>query len=191
MEDASTGYKVSLPFILIAVIFVSAVVIITPLVSNISNVESKSFNIVIRNGLIYKQGENLPYTGHIKDTLENKIIGYDVVNGLKNGEFFISTLAGNSSVSGFVENNKNVGTWKYFYDDGRLESTGDFSDDKPHGKWIWYYKNGKIKSEGNYVSGKPEGRWIRFDIQGHPNLIIFYSRGNIVNEVKIDRPKSV
>jgi len=191
MENASTVYKVSIPFILIAVMFVSAIIIITPLVSNISNVESKSIHIVIRNGLIYKQGDNLPYTGHVKDTVENKIIGYDVVNGLKNGEFFITTLAGNSSISGFVENNKNVGTWKYFYDDGCLESSGDFSDDKPHGKWSWYYKNGKVKSEGNYVSGKPEGRWIRYDIQGHPNLIIFYSRGNIVNEVKIERPKSV
>ena len=191
MEDASKGYKVSIPFILIAVMFVSAVVIITPLVSNISNVESKSFNIVIRDGLIYKQGDSSPYTGHIKDTVENKIIGYDVVKGLKHGEFFITTLAGNSSISGFVENNKNVGTWKYFYDDGLLESTGDFSDDKPHGKWTWYYKNGKVKSEGNYVSGKPEGRWIRFDTQGHPNLIIFYSGGKIVNEVKIDRPESV
>ena len=191
MENASTGYKVSLPFILIAVMFVSAVVIITPLVSNISNVESKSILIVIRNGLIYKQGDNLPYTGHIKDTVENKIIGYDVVDGLKNGEFFITTLSGNSSVRGFVENNKNVGTWKYFYDDGRLESTGDFSDDKPHGKWTWFYKSGKVKSEGNYLSGKAEGRWIKYDEQGHLNIIIYYSGGEIISEVKFNLPSSV
>ena len=55
-----------------------------------------------------------PYTGHINDTLENKIIGYDVVNGLKHGEFLISTLEGNFSVTGFVENNKNVGTGNIF-----------------------------------------------------------------------------
>ncbi len=191
MENTSTGYKVSIPFILIAVILISTVVIITPLVSNITSVESKSFHIVIRNGLIYRQGDSSPYTGHIKDTVESKIIGYDVVNGLKHGEFFIMTLAGNSSVSGFVEKNKNVGTWKYFYDDGRLESTGDFSDDKPHGKWTWYYQSGKVKSEGNYVSGKQEGRWIKFDEQGYPRIIIIYSGGNIVNEVKLNRPGSV
>lgn len=191
MKDVTSGYKVSIPFILLAVSFVSLIVIITPLVSNISNLEPKSFKIVVHDGLIYKQGDKLPYTGHIQDTLENKIVGYDVVNGLKHGEFFITTLEGNSSVSGFVEKNKNVGTWKYFYDDGRLESTGDFIDDKPQGKWTWFYKSGKVKSEGNYLSGKAEGRWIKYDEQGHLNIIIFYSGGEIVSEVKFNLPSSV
>jgi len=191
MRDATQGYKVSIPFILLAVSFVSLIVIITPLVSNISNLESKSFKIVVQDGLIYKQGDKLPYTGHIQDTLENKIVGYDVVNGLKHGEFFITTLEGNSSVSGFVEKNKNVGTWKYFYEDGRLESTGDFSDDKPQGKWTWFYKSGKVKSEGTYLSGKAEGRWIKYDEQGHLNIIIYYSEGEIISEVKFNLPSSV
>jgi len=191
MKDATSGYKVSIPFILLAVLFVSFIVVITPLVSKVSAVESKSFKIVVRDGLIYKQGDKLPYTGHIQDTLENKIIGYDVVNGLKHGEFLITTLAGNSSVSGFVKNNKNVGTWKYFYDDGRLESMGDFSDDKPHGKWTWYYKSGKVKSEGNYLSGKAEGRWIKYDEQGHLNVMIYYSGGEIISEIKFNLPQSV
>jgi len=191
MEDASTGYKVSLSFILASLLFVSSIVIITPLVSYIHKVDEASVRIVILDGLIYRQGEDFPYTGHILDTLENKIIKYDVVNGLKHGEFSITTIEGEISVWGFVEQNKNIGTWKYFYDDGALESTGSFSEDKPQGKWIWYYKNGKVKSEGNYLAGKPEGRWIKFDEQGHTNLIIYYFQGEIVNEVKLDNQGSV
>ena len=68
---------------------------------------------------------------------------------------------------------------------------GDFSDDKPHGKWTWYYKSGKVKSEGNYLSGKAEGRWIKYDEQGHLNLMIYYSGGEIVSEVKFNLPQSV
>ena len=191
MKDATSGYKVSIPFILIAVMYVSIIVVLTPIISITPSVESKVFIIVIRDGLIFKQGDKLPYTGHIQDTLENKIIAYNVVNGLKHGEFLITTLEGKSSVYGFVEKNKNIGTWKYFYDDGRLESTGDFRDDKPYGKWTWYYKSGKVKSEGNYISGKAEGRWIKYDERGNLNLIIFYSRGEIVSEVKFNLPKSV
>jgi hypothetical protein len=77
MKDATSGYKVSIPFIVLAVLFISVIVVMTPLVSNIPTVESKSFKIVVREGLIYKQGDKLPYTGHIQDTVENKIIGYD------------------------------------------------------------------------------------------------------------------
>lgn len=191
MEDVSKGYKVPLLFILISVLFISAIIIITPIVSYVHEVDQVSAGIVILDGLIYKQGKDSPYTGHIIDTLDNKIIEYDVVNGLKHGEFSISNLEGNFSCFGFVDQNKNVGNWKYFYDDGRLESTGDFIDDKPHGKWTWYFKSGKVKSEGNYLSGKPDGRWFKYDDQGHLNLMIYYSRGEIVSEVKFNLPQSV
>lgn len=191
MEDVSRGYKVPLPFILISVLFISAIIIMTPLVTNVQEVNEVSLQIVIRDGLIYKQGNDSPYTGHVIDTLDKKIIEYDVVNGLKHGEFSISNLEGNFSCFGFVEQNKNVGNWKYFYDDGRLESTGDFIDDKPHGKWIWYFKNGKIKSEGNYLSGKPDGRWFKYDYQGHLNQVIYYSEGEIVSDIKFNIPRSI
>ena len=191
MEDATYGYKVPLLFIIISVLFVSAVVIIAPIVSTFQTNDEASLRIVVRSGLIYKLGDESPYTGHIVDTLENKIIKYDVVNGLKHGEFSISTLEGNFSVCGFVEKNKNVGSWKYFYDDGRLESVGSFIDDKPHGNWIWYYKSGKVKSEGNYLSGKAEGRWVKYDERGNMNLMIYYSNGKIVSEVKFSLPQFI
>ena len=191
MEGATNGYKVPLLFILISVLFVSAVIILAPIVSTVYTIDKASFRIVVRSGLIYKLGEDSPYSGQIIDTLESKVIKYNVVNGLKHGEFSISTLKGNFSVRGFVEKNKNIGSWEYFYDDGSLESIGCFEDDKPHGNWIWYYKSGKVKSEGNYLSGKAEGRWIKYDERGNLNLMIYYSNGEIVNEVKFSLPKSV
>ncbi|MGB5530084.1 MAG: hypothetical protein WBQ32_08940 [Ignavibacteriaceae bacterium] len=145
--------------------------------------------ILINDGLIYQKGESHPFTGRILDTLQKKIIiEYDVVNGLKNGEFFLSTLDGIHTVYGFINNKKNVGTWQYYYDDGQLECTGNFNDDKPTGKWVWYYQNGVKKSEGIYIKGKPEGKWIQYDQFGQPNLIIKYQAGELLSIVKINKP---
>jgi antitoxin component YwqK of YwqJK toxin-antitoxin module len=156
------------------------------------NHHSKKRIVVINDGLIYLKGESLPYTGRILDTLQKKIIiEYDVVNGLKNGEFFLSNLDGIYTVYGFINNNKNVGTWHYYYDNGQLECTGAFNDDKPNGKWVWYYQNGVKKSEGIYINGKPEGKWSQYDQFGYLNLIIKYRGGDLLSTVKIDKPKLI
>ena len=148
--------------------------------------------IVVNDGLIYLKGESHPYTGRILDTLQKKIIiEYDVVNGLKNGEFFLSNLDGIYTVYGFINDNKNVGTWHYYYDNGQLECTGNFNDDKPTGKWVWYYKNGIKKSEGIYINGKPEGKWSQYDQFGYPNLIIKYRLGELLSTVEIVKPKFI
>ena len=191
MKDASENYKTSYFFIFITVVFIAAVIIIVPLISQVSSHNKILRHIVVTDGLIYMRGEDSPYNGRILDTLENKIVQYDVVNGLKHGQFIISTLSGNFSVSGYVERNKNVGTWKYFYEDGSLESTGGFNNDKANGKWTWYYQNGKIKSEGNYIQGVPEGRWKNYDENGFPSSFIFYIKGEVISEIKVTKPKMV
>lgn len=191
MKDASENYKASYFFIFISVVFIGAVVILVPVISLTSSNNTKSNHIVITDGLIYMHGEDSPYNGRVLDTLENKIIEYDVVNGLKHGEFKICTLNGNYSVYGFVEKNKNVGVWKYFYENGKLESIGGFQDDKPMGKWTWYYQNGKLKSEGIYILGQPEGRWITYDSEGFLVSIIHYIKGEVISEIKLSKPKMV
>lgn len=191
MKLGSESYKADLNFIILTLIIISAILFIFLLKSTAWKYHY-SHDIVITDGVIYRSGESSPFTGRILDTLNNKIIvEYDVVNGLKNGEFFLSTLNGNFTVYGFMNNNKNVGTWQYFYESGQLESTGDFNNDEPIGKWIWYYQNGVKKCEGIYLKGQPEGRWVKFDEQSNPSMIINYERGEVVSEVKINKPKMV
>lgn len=142
-----------------------------------------SHHVYIVDGLIFKQGEIGPFTGRILDTLENKIVEYDVVNGLKNGEFCVSTLSGQFTVSGTLKNNMNAGTWSYFYETGQLESRGSFRNDLPQGKWQWFYKDGKLKSEGYYINGIEEGVWKSFNEQGGLNSITRFSGGQKSNEI--------
>jgi antitoxin component YwqK of YwqJK toxin-antitoxin module len=148
-------------------------------------------NIYIKNGLIYKEGELNPFTGRVLDTLENKIVEYDVVEGLKNGEFCVSDLNGIFTVSGAIENNKNVGTWSYFYENGQLESRGNFKNDLPHGKWQWFYKDGTIKSEGYFINGIQEGEWKSFTEHGLLNSITRFAGGKITNKFIVNKNLSI
>lgn len=179
-------------YVLLSEIVIASVLLFYFVQSPILNGENNSKNIVINDGIIYRCGETSPFTGKVLDTLSNNmILEFDVVNGLKNGEFFISTLNGVLTTSGYIENNKNIGTWKYYYDNGKLESTGEFYNDKPNGTWTWYHENGTIKCEGIYVNGKQEGRWKSYNESGMLTKIIDYSKGEEVTKTQIENPLSI
>jgi len=140
------------------------------------------------SGLIYSRDKSVPFTGKMQDTLDNKLIAeFDVVDGFKQGEFILFTLNGNFAVKGFMNKNKNDGTWKYYYDDGQLECTGDFNDDEAVGKWTWLYKSGSIKSEGTFIQGKPDGRWMKYNTDGVPVIIINYNKGEVISLIQLDQ----
>jgi antitoxin component YwqK of YwqJK toxin-antitoxin module len=144
-------------------------------------------NIVIKeDGLIYKVGRNNPFTGRIIDTLNNKIIEYDVLNGMKNGEFILSSDEGIVSVYGSIEDNRNIGEWKYFYPNEQLESIGNFNYDNPHGKWQWYFYNGSIKETGTFLNGIKTGTWYRYSWEGNLLSITMYDEGEKINEIKFN-----
>lgn len=123
--------------------------------------------ITIRNGLIFKQGELKPYTGVVKDTVEEKVIEYEVIGGKKSGEFKTYFKNGKLEMIGHIKDNLNQGKWTYYYPSGQIESEGTFKDDLPDGLWEWFYENGNLREEGNYVKGNREGRWILYDADGN------------------------
>lgn len=50
------------------------------------------------------------------------------------------------------------------------------------GVWRTYYSNGKIKSEINYKDNVLDGSFKEYDENGNVNLILHYTKGNIVEE---------
>ena len=126
-------------------------------------------SLEMRDTLIYLKGSETPFTGREKAMIKDKIIEYDVVNGMRHGEFLIYYENGNIEIKGKMHNNRNVGNWQYFYPSGELESEGYFVDNQPEGKWLWYSPAGKLKKEGNYKQGRRVGWWRNFD--GNGNVI--------------------
>jgi antitoxin component YwqK of YwqJK toxin-antitoxin module len=128
--------------------------------------------ILIKDGLIYKAGESEPFTGRVSDVVKNKKIEYDVVDGIKHGEFKVFHENGMPEIMGIIKKNKNDGLWKYFYPSGKIESEGLFKNDLPDGKWKWYYQNGSIREEGNFSDGSRIGEWIIFEPDGKVKTVI-------------------
>jgi hypothetical protein len=137
--------------------------------------------------MIYAQSK-LPYSGSIVDTVGDRIVSFQVKNGLKDGEFIIMFLNGNKEVHGTIRSNKNEGKWNYFYSNGKLESEGLFKNDKPDSKWTWYYPNGSKKEEGNFIMGKREGLWKQYNEDETIKSEVFYKSGN---EIYSDKQKSL
>lgn len=149
---------------------------------NEKNARVSKSNILIekRDSLIYQQKSNKPYTGIVIDTLNGKILEYNVKNGLKDGPFKISGLNGKIEMAGNMVNDRNEGEWKYYYPDGQLESAGGFKNDTPSGKWIFYYPSGVKKEEGNYFKGLRDGKWIGYDTTGKAVNYTHFEKGDSV-----------
>jgi antitoxin component YwqK of YwqJK toxin-antitoxin module len=140
-------------------------------------------NFFVNNGYIYKDGSSKKYSGTIIDTVSDRVIKYNVVDGKKNGEFTIFYSTGKVQIQGTMKDNKNNGLWKYYYQSGALESEGEFKDDLVSDKWTWYYKNGKIKETGIFIKGKREGKWTSYFINGEIKAIFLFRNGNVIDVI--------
>jgi antitoxin component YwqK of YwqJK toxin-antitoxin module len=137
-------------------------------------------SIETRDTLIYKKGSQVPYTGRERALVDNKIIEYDVVDGLKHGEFRLYYESGNLEIKGQIDKNKNTGKWQYFYESGQTESEGNFVDNLPDGEWKWYYRSGELREQGNFKLGMRVGLWKSYD-----------STGNMIEEREFSESDSI
>lgn len=149
-----------------------------------SHKENKTNRLVVNNGLLYQKDSTKPFTGREIGNVQDKKIEYDVVNGMKTGEFKVLYTNGNVQMAGKMVNNMNEGLWKYFYNNSQLESEGNFIDDLPEGKWRWFYNNGALKEQGFYSKGKRNGKWIMYGESGNIAKVLNFTDGVEKNEVK-------
>ena len=143
--------------------------------------------VFAKNELLYKDGSNKPFTGTVKDTVENNIMEYNVVNGIKSGKFRLYTDRDHLAISGELKNNRNNGIWTYYYPSGKIESTGTFKDDIIIGKWIFYYEDGTIKEEGFYTKGERDGKWVTYNENGIIQSQVTFEKGKAICEIKTER----
>jgi antitoxin component YwqK of YwqJK toxin-antitoxin module len=151
-------------------LFRLAFIIFSVLIISCEKNDIPESDLVVKDNVIYKKGSSTPFTGREKARVEDKIIEYDVVDGIKHGEFILYCEDGTLQIKGTIDNNKNVDKWQYFYQTGELESEGFFVNDFPEGRWVWFYPNGSLKEEGSYHSGQRVGWWKQFDESG--NLVL-------------------
>jgi antitoxin component YwqK of YwqJK toxin-antitoxin module len=111
-------------------------------------------------------------------------------DGEKNGEWKLKS-ANNTEEGSYILGLKD-GTWKSFYQNGKLRYKGDWVQGNPDGAHIYYYENGRIREERYYDSGLREKSWKKYSEEGDLIITIAY-RDDVeisINGVKIKLPES-
>lgn len=69
---------------------------------------------------------------------------------------------------GKYDNGKQVGEWKFYHQNTKLEQTGKFNKQgKPDGVWRWYYDSGQLLREENFRAGLKDGMSVEYDENGN------------------------
>ena len=78
-----------------------------------------------------------------------------------------------------------AGPFKTYYEDGTLQSEGEFKSNRLHGPFKSYHANGKVKEEGEYIAARKHKAWKEYDEQG--NLLrTFNFKAGILIETQED-----
>ena len=180
-------YKIKLISVIIIIEVLIIIALLFVFMKNWRIISPETYRIrTTSSDLIYTPDNSRLFTGKMQDTLDNYLIAeFEVVDGIKQGEYALFTFDGIFAVHGFMNKNKNDGTWKYFYDSGELECTGDFDNDIPVSRWTWFYKNGTIKSTGIFINGNPDGQWLKYNSDGGITTVVNYFRGEVISQVQL------
>ena len=143
--------------------------------------------LVFRGGLLYEDSASTkPYSGRHKSRMKDMKIEYQVVNGIREGDFIIYYSNDKIQMEGKVKNNKNNGLWKYYYPDGLLQTSGYYNQDVPDSIWKWYYNNGKVSEEGKYRNGVRDGEWKSYDSTGRLGIVRLYKDDKLLDSTKVN-----
>ncbi len=75
------------------------------------------------------------------------------------------------------------GTYKIYYDSGKVESTWEYADGKLEGTSKIYYKNGKASKIQPYKNHKLHGWYITYNEKGKVTEKWLYDEGKIKKKV--------
>jgi len=143
--------------------------------------------LVIREGLLYEDSISAkPFTGKHKSQMRDMKVEYDVVNGVRDGDFIIYFSNDKIQMEGKMKNNKNNGLWKYYYPDGSLQTSGFYNYDIPDSIWKWYYNNGKVSEEGKYKNGTRNGEWKSYDTTGSLSILRLFKDDKLIDSTKVN-----
>ncbi len=103
----------------------------------------------------------------------------DVINDKKQASYY----------SKIVEQRDELYIFHAFFINGELKMEGSYLDEKmqtAHGKFVFYYENGQIESKGQYRDGQKYGLWERFNRDGSAKAEKVYAHQGIVKSLSKD-----
>lgn len=109
---------------------------------------------------------------------------------IKSGNIYTTTikwLTGEKFMEGLFEDKwfiKPVGKQTVYYKNGKTQTISNYENGKLHGSYKEFYENGKISIEGHYWEGDKDSVWVYYDEQGNETKSELWERGLQVNTDK-------
>ena len=118
-------------------------------------------DLVVRDGIYYKQFTDVPFTGEITGKPKGKI-----KNGKKDGLWIYYDYNEQLLGKGTYKHGTKEGPWVVYYNTGQLRGKGTYKNGKWDGPWVSYYENGQLWMKGTYKDGKKEDDWVYYSPDG-------------------------
>lgn len=78
---------------------------------------------------------------------------------------------GNIDSYGEYDKDKKDGRWRMFYEQGGKMAEGKFSKDLANGTWTYWHTNGVEETSGSYEDGLRQGKRVYHDLQGNKTWV--------------------
>ncbi len=156
-----------------------------------------------KNGKIYAEGENTPYTGKFALFLGDFIEYTETYkDGILEGPKTWYSENGNVVLEESYVNSKIEGDQKAYYENGRLKSVVNYKNGKisslvayskdgkvlhkedfkkGNGTWRYFWSNGNVLEEGRYKNWIKDGIWKKYRENGEVDSITEYKNGRLVD----------
>ena len=101
----------------------------------------------------------------------------------KNGMFAFYYENGTIQTKGEYLVNKKNGKWTSYYENGKIKSEEIYVNDEKNGKSVLYFENGNIEEEGEYTNDKKNGYWISYCEEGYKFSRTKYENGKYIEVI--------
>ena len=81
---------------------------------------------------------------------------------------------------------KKNGHFKYWYNSGKIKSTGEYKNNLEHGTFLSWNETGSLQYEENYHLGEKDGEWKVFWKNGKLKFKDTYKNGKLISEICFD-----
>lgn len=140
----------------------------------------------LKNGKYTKyseEGKIMEEGNYINDKQEGEWKYFHLNGNLKAIGKFLGGDGSNLGNTGIPRNGRE-GTWKFYYESGKIEETRPYNNGLINGLSIEYYENGNKKGEGTYVQDELDGKWIGYYETGLKQWETIYSHGKRNGQAK-------
>ncbi len=133
----------------------------------------------------YPSGDTMVVAYYEAGELEGRYVEYDEENKIITlGQYIAGFEEGkwtyvnqNAIETGVYEGGLRSGTWKSFYETGKIASEINYSDNILDGKYTLYWENGNVRLTGTYKNGLQEGIWQQYNEDGISTIVTLFKEG--------------